>query len=48
MKHDAYITPIDVSGLIEPKDTATDVVYKYTIFEQNSTVYVCKATNNYC
>lgn len=48
MKHDAYITPIDVSGLIEPRDAATDVVYKYTIFEQDSAVYVCKATNNYC
>lgn len=48
MKHDAYITPIDVSGLIEPRDAAADIVYKYTIFEQNSDVYVCKATNNYC
>ena len=48
MKHDAYITPIDVSGLIEPKEDASDVVNKYVIFAQQSVVYVCKAFGTYC
>jgi hypothetical protein len=50
MKHDAYITPIDLDGLItlfgdtdEAKKTK-----KYTIFHQNSVVYVCEAFNNKC
>lgn len=44
MKLDAYITPIDVSGLINlPASTK-----KYAIFAQGETVCVCEAKDNYC
>jgi hypothetical protein len=49
MKHDAYITPIDLRGLINPCSDASDTIYKYVVFEQENRVYVCKAdSNNYC
>ena len=39
MKQDAYITPIDVSGLI----TLPETTKKYTIFSKDGVTYVCEA-----
>lgn len=39
MKHDAYITPIDLSGLA----TFAESTVKYTIFNKNNVSYVCRA-----
>ena len=39
MKQDAYITPIDVSGLI----TLPEITKKYTIFSKDGVTYVCEA-----
>jgi hypothetical protein len=49
MKHDSYVTPINVSGLINPYMDPTNIIKKYVIFEQDTRVYVCQAdSNNYC
>ena len=49
MKYDAYVTPINTSGLISPYLSSGDIISKYVIFEQYGRVYVCKSdSNDFC
>lgn len=49
MKYDAYVTPINTSGLISPYLSSDDLISKYVIFEQYGRVYVCKSdSNDFC
>jgi hypothetical protein len=46
MLHDAYVTPIDVSGLVSISQSST--TDKYTIFHKDGVVCVCKADEQSC
>lgn len=48
MKLDAYVTPIDVSGLINiATSTETLTTIKYIIFVKDNSRYVCEAQGDY-